>query len=173
MKNKTIILGGGCFWCTEAAFLRLPGVISVVPGYAGGNIEHPTYEAVSSGTTGHAEVIQVEYDPEKTTLEKILDLFFTVHDPTTLNKQGNDVGTQYRSAIYYTDEEQKDTIENIIKQKKSEYSEPIVTEVTSLTDFYEAEDYHHNYFEKNPNASYCQLVVAPKVKKTEEKIKNM
>ncbi|HAT03177.1 MAG TPA: peptide-methionine (S)-S-oxide reductase [Candidatus Magasanikbacteria bacterium] len=169
--TKTIILGGGCFWCTEATFLRMPGVLSVVPGYAGGTTKNPTYKAVCTGSTGHAEVIRVVYNEEKTSLEKILDLFFVVHDPTTLNRQGHDVGTQYRSAIYYVEDGHKTTIENYIRNKQLEYSKPIVTEIKSLETFYEAEEYHHNYFAKNPEATYCQAVIAPKIKKVEEELK--
>lgn len=170
---KTIVLGGGCFWCTEAAFLHLPGVTNVVPGYAGGSTEKPSYEEVSGGNTGHAEVIKVDYDNSKVTLTKILDLFFTVHDPTTLNRQGNDVGTQYRSMILFENLEDVEVIKKYLEEKQAEYSEKIVTEVKQLDRFYEAEEYHHRYYEKNPNASYCQLVVAPKVEKAKKFVKSM
>ena len=166
---KTIILGGGCFWCTEAVFSSLKGIVSVMPGYAGGEVENPTYEQVCGGGTGHAEVVKLEYDEERINLEKILDMFFESHDPTSLNRQGGDIGTQYRSAIYFTDNSQKEIIENFIKEKQKEYSKPIVTEVKSLDKFYEAEEYHHEYFKKNPDKAYCQLVIAPKIKKVNQK----
>lgn len=165
---KTIILGGGCFWCTEAVFRLISGVTNVTVGYAGGDVKDPTYEDVCTGTTGHAEVSQVDYDPEKVSLEKLLDTFFVSHDPTSLNRQGNDVGTQYRSAIYWTDEDQKEAVEKYIAEKQKEYTQPIVTEVKKLDVFYPAEEYHQRYFEKNPNQAYCQAVIAPKVNKIME-----
>jgi peptide-methionine (S)-S-oxide reductase len=164
-KLENIALGGGCFWCTEAVFDLLAGVKKVTPGYAGGTTAEPSYEQVCGGRTGHAEVVLVEYDPQEVSLEKLLEIFFASHDPTTLNRQGNDVGTQYRSIILYTSEEQKALIEAFIEGIADEYGQPIVTEVKALDRFYQAEDYHQRYFEKNPHQGYCQLVVAPKVKK--------
>lgn len=168
---KTATLAGGCFWCTEAIFKRLKGVVSVLPGYAGGTVENPSYEQVCSGTTGHAEAIQIEFDPQLLPFEKILDIFWHTHDPTTLNRQGNDVGTQYRSVIFYHDEEQREIAEKSKRnlEKEKVYENPIVTEITSFTNFYVAEDYHKNYFERNSGASYCNFVITPKIQKLLEK----
>lgn len=165
--KETATLGGGCFWCTEAVFLRMKGVEKVTPGYSGGHIKNPAYREVTTGRTGHAEVIQIVYDPKVTTFGEILEVFFATHDPTTLNRQGADVGTQYRSAIFYHTESQKKEAENFIIQldRSGAYENPIVTEVTAFTNFYEAEDYHKNYFNNNRNQPYCQYVVAPKVEK--------
>lgn len=166
-KKETVTLGGGCFWCTEAVFLEMKGVKKVTPGFSGGHIKNPAYREVITGRTGHAEVIQIEFDPSEVSYTQILEVFFLTHDPTTLNRQGADVGTQYRSAIFYHSEEQKKTAEEIIMNLTREkvYDNPIVTEVTKFTNFYVAEDYHHNYFSRNPNQPYCQYVVAPKVEK--------
>lgn len=160
-------LGGGCFWCTEAVYKELNGVIEVQPGYSGGHVKNPAYREVCNGTTGHAEVVQITYDPEIVSFSEVLEVFFMTHDPTTLNRQGNDVGTQYRSAIFYHSEKQKQTAEKVIGLFEDEkvYDDPIVTEVTAFDTFYKAEDYHKNYFEKNKNQPYCQFVVAPKVEK--------
>lgn len=160
-------LGGGCFWCTEAVYLQLKGVVDVKPGYSGGHVKNPSYREVCNETTGHAEVVQVTFDPEMVSFSEILDVFFKTHDPTTLNRQGNDVGTQYRSAVFYHSAEQKLIAEKVIRQLENEkvYRAPIVTEVTSFTAFYPAEDYHVNYFERNKNEPYCRFVVAPKVEK--------
>ncbi len=167
-------LGGGCFWCTEAVYKELNGVVDVKPGYSGGHVKNPSYREVCTGNTGHAEVVQIKFDPEKVSFSEILEVFFLTHDPTTLNRQGNDVGTQYRSAIFYHSEEQKQTAEKIISQLEKEkvYKDPIVTEVTPFTSFYVAEDYHINYFERNKNQPYCQFVVAPKVEKFEKIFKD-
>lgn len=166
VKDEEIIyLGGGCFWCIEAVFKMIDGVGPVFSGYSGGEKENPTYEEVCSGNTGYAEVVEVKFNPKKVSLEKILEVFFEAHDPTTLNRQGNDVGTQYRSVIFYTDENQKEIIENFIEKIKNDYTEKIVTEISKLEKFYKAEDYHQDYFDKNPDNRYCQLVIAPKVKK--------
>ncbi|MBI1970625.1 peptide-methionine (S)-S-oxide reductase MsrA [Candidatus Woesearchaeota archaeon] len=170
MKTETIILGGGCFWCMEAVFSLLKGVLSVTPGYAGGTTTNPTYEDVCSGTTNHAEVVKVGYDREKTPLDKVLSAFFSSHDPTTMNQQGNDVGTQYRSIILFTTEQQKKEIEEAIKKVQKKYEKPIVTEVKELDCFYPAEEEHHRYFEKNPRQAYCRLVIAPKVEKVKRLI---
>ena len=160
-------LGGGCFWCVEAIFQRIHGVKSVKSGYAGGQVDNPTYEDVCSGQTGHAEVIQVEFDPAVVAYEQILEVFWLAHDPTTLNRQGADAGTQYRSAIFYHDDEQKQIAEEFIKDLNAQniWGRSIVTEVTKLDKFYMAEDYHQEYFARNPYQPYCQAVVAPKVSK--------
>ncbi len=164
-NKKTIVLGGGCFWCTEAAFLIIPGVLEVEPGYSGGQTENPTYEQVCSGKTGHAEVVKIIYDSQKTSLDKILEIFFKVHDPTTLNQQGADKGTQYRSIILWQDEGDEEIIENFIDRNRGEFSDPIVTEVRKLEKFYPAEEYHKRYFEKHPENAYCQAVIRPKLEK--------
>ncbi len=163
------VFGGGCFWCTEAVFQMLKGVISVAPGYAGGTTPNPTYEQVCTGKTGHAEVIRIEYDPSQITYSELLTVFFATHDPTALNRQGNDVGTQYRSAIFYTNEDQKADAERFIESLKEEPGDPVVTEVAPLDVFYEAEDYHRNYYRENAGNPYCQVVISPKVQKVKEK----
>jgi len=159
--------GGGCFWCTEAIYLELKGVGEVKPGYSGGHIKNPSYEEVCAETTGHAEVVQITFEPKIISYSEILEVFFMTHDPTTLNRQGNDVGTQYRSAIFYHSEKQKQKAEKLIQLfgEDSIYENPIVTEVKEFREFYLAEDYHFNYFEKNKNQGYCQFIVAPKVEK--------
>ncbi len=163
-------LGGGCFWCTEAVYKELKGVTDIKPGYSGGHIKNPAYREVCTGRTGHAEVVQVTYDPEVVSFAEILEVFFMTHDPTTVNRQGNDVGTQYRSVIFYHNEEQKQIAENVIRQfeEKRIYNAPIVTEVIAFDKLYVAEDYHFNYFERNNNQPYCQFIVAPKVEKFKE-----
>ena len=160
-------LGGGCFWCTEAVYIELKGVVDVKPGYSGGHVKNPSYREVSNETTGHAEVVQVTLDPAIVSYTEILEVFFVTHDPTTLNRQGNDVGTQYRSAIFYHSEQQKQTALKVVEllTKDKVYNKPIVTVVTSFSAFYPAEDYHINYFARNKNQPYCQFVVAPKVDK--------
>jgi peptide-methionine (S)-S-oxide reductase len=160
-------LGGGCFWCTEAVYLELKGVVDVKPGYSGGHVKNPSYKEVCNETTGHAEVVQITFDPDLVSFAEILEVFFVTHDPTSLNRQGNDVGTQYRSAIFYHSEEQKQTAKKVIEllTKDKVYNKPIVTEVTAFDAFYVAEDYHINYFARNKNQPYCQYVVAPKVEK--------
>jgi peptide-methionine (S)-S-oxide reductase len=169
-NQETITLGAGCFWCTEAVFQRLKGVIKVESGYSGGKISNPTYKEVVSGLTGHAEVIQVTFDPTMISLEKILEVFWKTHDPTTLNRQGADVGTQYRSAIFYHDEIQLNTATRLKQLLNSEkiWDKPIVTEITKFEKFYKAEDYHQNYFNNNPNQGYCQFVIVPKLEKFEK-----
>lgn len=164
---EVITLGGGCFWCTEAVYLEVEGVARVESGYAGGQVPNPTYEAVCSGETGHAEVVQVAFDRNRIRLEDILAIFFTVHDPTTLNRQGHDVGTQYRSAIYYSDEAQGEAVRRFVDDlaRRDLYDDPIVTEVAPLERFWRAEDHHQRYFENHPNQGYCAMVVAPKVQK--------
>lgn len=164
--TEVVVLGGGCFWCTEAVFQKLVGVRDVKSGYTGGKIKNPTYREVCSGLTGHNEVIRVEYDPELISLESLLEVFFTVHDPTTLNRQGNDVGTQYRSGIYYTHADQKNRIDHFVKKVASSlWNDPIVTEVKALDVFYEAEDYHHDYYNQNSGQAYCQFIINPKLAK--------
>lgn len=171
-NNKEIaIFGGGCFWCTEAIFERLKGVISVESGYAGGNKNNPNYEDVSGGGTGHAEAIRIEFDPEKISYEDLLTVFFFTHDPTTLNRQGADIGTQYRSAVFYSDDNQKVKVEQFIKELENNkaYEKPIVTEIKPLANFYPAEKYHQKYYEKNKSAPYCEIVIAPKLEKLEKR----
>lgn len=172
---QTAVFGGGCFWCTEAVFQKLRGVKSVEPGYAGGSVENPTYEQVSSGSSGHAEVIRFEFDPEQISYRDLLEVFFATHDPTTLNQQGNDVGIQYRSAIFYNNENQKQQAEGIIKEleEAKAYQNPIVTTLEPLTKFYEAEEYHKNYYERNQGQPYCQVVINPKIKKFKEKFASL
>jgi peptide-methionine (S)-S-oxide reductase len=166
-SSETATLGGGCFWCTEAVFDQLDGVTDVVSGYAGGHVENPTYRQVCDGTTGHAEAVQVRFDPAKISFREILEVFFNTHDPTTLNRQGNDVGPQYRSAIFtHSDEQRRVAAELIAELNGSDaWPSPIVTEVTPFTNFYPAEDYHQEYFANNGRQPYCQYVVAPKVAK--------
>ncbi len=168
---ETATLGGGCFWCTESVFDNVRGVTDVVSGYSGGHRENPTYQEVCSETTGHAEVIQIKFDSEEISFEEVLEIFFGTHDPTTLNRQGNDIGSSYRSAIFYHSDEQKQTAENVIKNLTDEdvFGKPIVTEVTEFTNFYPAEDYHQEYFANNPTQPYCAAVVAPKVGKFRQK----
>lgn len=169
----TATVGGGCFWCTEAQFQLLDGVISVASGYSGGTIKNPSYKEICTGRTGHAEVIQVVYDTTKLNYADILQAFFASHDPTQLNRQGNDVGTQYRSVIFYHNEEQKKIAEEIktALDRSGAYKEPVVTEIAPFTFFYKAEDYHQNYFNQNGDQPYCQFVVAPKVEKFKKVLK--
>jgi peptide-methionine (S)-S-oxide reductase len=166
-NKETIVLGGGCFWCIEAVYERIPGIQSAVSGYAGGKTEKPTYEQVCSGLTGHAEVVKVEFDPSRISLTEVLDIFFKAHDPTSENRQGADVGTQYRSIILYTTDEQKKAVQNYIKDLSDRrvYSKPIVTQVEPLKVFWTAEDYHQDYYEQHPYAGYCRIVIAPKLDK--------
>lgn len=166
-EMQKITLGAGCFWCVETAFRRLRGVQSAVSGYSGGRSQNPTYESVCSGTTGHAEVVQVEYNPTVINTEKILEVFFFIHDPTQLNRQGNDVGTQYRSAVFYHNDEQKTLAQKLIDELNASgnLKSKVVTEVTKFEKFYPAEDYHQDYFNKNPGQGYCSAVVRPKVEK--------
>jgi peptide-methionine (S)-S-oxide reductase len=170
-REETATLAGGCFWCLEAVFADLRGVARVVSGYAGGDVPNPSYQAVCSGTTGHAEVVQVTFDPQVVSFAELLEVFFTIHDPTTLNRQGGDIGTQYRSAIFYHSPEQKETAERLISQFDAEgvWNAPIVTEVAPLTVFYPAEDYHQEYYQNNQNQPYCRAVIAPKVSKFRQK----
>jgi len=169
MNSETIILGGGCFWCMEGVFQLVKGVEKVVSGYAGGEVSNPTYQQVCSGETGHAEVVKITYNPNIIKLEEILDIFFHLHDPTTLNKQGADVGTQYRSVVYYEDEGQVAVIENVMEESQKDWYDRIVTQVEKLDVFYPAEDYHQNYYRNNPDQGYCQLVINPKIAKLKQK----
>lgn len=169
MNTESIVFGGGCFWCTEAVFKSLKGVESVMPGYAGGSVPTPTYEQVCSGTTGHAEVIKIDYDPSQVKLRDLFTVFFATHDPTTPNRQGNDVGTQYRSIILYTNDTQKTEAEKFIKEiDTSATGNPVVTEIVPLEVFYPAEDYHRDYFARNPDRAYCQVVINPKLEKVQK-----
>lgn len=166
-KTETATLAGGCFWCTEAIFNELKGVISVTSGYSGGDVVNPSYREVCTGRTGHAEAVEIEFDPTVTSFSEILEVFFATHDPTTLNKQGADVGTQYRSAIFYHNEKQKEIAEIIIKHLNAEniFGAPVVTEVTSWKNFFNAENYHQNYLANNAGQGYCQFVIIPKLEK--------
>jgi peptide-methionine (S)-S-oxide reductase len=167
LATETATLASGCFWCTEAVLRRLKGVESVDSGYTGGNLPDPTYEEVCSGATGHAEAVQVEFDPDVISYDTLLDVFFATHDPTTLNRQGNDVGTQYRSAIFYHSEAQKQAAEAAIRRvdDSREYDSPVVTEVTPFTGFYPAEQYHQDFYENNRNYPYCRVIIDPKIAK--------
>ena len=163
MKEELATLGGGCFWCLEAVFTRFKGIIKVVSGYAGGRIPNPNYERVCTGSSGYAEVVQISFDVDVMSYEQLLGIFFTIHDPTTLNRQGHDIGTQYRSVIFYHDESQRDLAQKVVEEVSKHYPNPIVTEISPLPTFYMAESYHQNYFALNPQQSYCKLVVFPKV----------
>ena len=170
-KFDAIYLGGGCFWCSEAIFKMFDGIVKTTPGYAGGTTPNPTYKQVCSGTTGHAEVIRLEYDPAIAPLEKILDIFFKMHDPTSLNRQDSDVGSQYRSIILYTSNKQKETVDKFIEKIRKNYNKPIVTEVKPLDTFYLSEDYHKDYYKNNPLQPYCILVIRPKVAKIKKEFR--
>lgn len=172
-ENEIAVLGAGCFWCTEAVFEQLRGVVSVAPGYAGGTVENPSYEQVCTGSTGHAEVARIEFDPSIISYQKLLEVFFTTHDPTTLNRQGNDVGNQYRSVIFTTTQDQKQIAQEMINRLSGTYSKPIVTQIEPLTAVYPAEDYHEKYFEKHKDQPYCQIVIAPKVEKVQKNYKDL
>ncbi|HET8713665.1 MAG TPA: peptide-methionine (S)-S-oxide reductase MsrA [Gemmatimonadales bacterium] len=171
MADELATLAGGCFWCLEAVFEQLKGVKKVTSGYSGGHVPNPSYEAVCSGTTGHAEVTQVTFDPEVISFRDLLGVFFTIHDPTTLDRQGGDVGTQYRSAIFYHDDEQRRIAENLVRELEAEhvFDDPIVTKIEALKAFYPAEEYHREYYRRNPNQPYCRAVIAPKVAKLRSK----
>ena len=173
-KNlEAATLGAGCFWCVEAIFSELEGVESVIPGYSGGDVSDPDYKTVCTGTTGHAEVCRIYFDPAKISYEEILEVFWTTHDPTTLNRQGNDIGTQYRSVIFYHDENQKRIAEKSKKEVATKiWDRPVVTEISPLKNFYPAENYHRNYFANNPNQAYCRFVIEPKVLKFRKMFKD-
>ncbi len=176
MKHSTATLGGGCFWCLEAIFTDLEGVNSVLPGYSGGHVENPTYKQVCTGQTGHAEVTRITYDADVISYKELLEVFFSTHNPTTLNRQGGDIGTQYRSVVFYESPEQQKDAQEIMAKMADLWDDPIVTELTGLSIFYPAEDYHREYFAENPQQGYCQMVIAPKVvkfrKQFQEKLKS-
>lgn len=165
MTIEIATLGGGCFWCIEAVFQELAGVTQVVSGYAGGSVPNPTYEQICTGKTGHAEVVQISFDSEQVSYRKILEIFFTIHDPTTLNRQGNDIGTQYRSVVFYHTPEEHDIAKHVIAEMANVWDAPLVTELSQAPTFYKAESYHQNYYRQHPNEGYCAFVVAPKVGK--------
>lgn len=169
-QTDAATLGGGCFWCTEAVFSEIDGVMKVEPGYSGGKLKNPTYEQVCTGTTGHAEVVQITFDPDAISFREILEIFFAAHNPTTLNRQGADVGTQYRSVIFYHNREQKRTAQKVIEELDSAkvYDSPIVTQIEPFKAFYRAEDYHKDYFTRHPEAPYCKLIIRPKLVKLHE-----
>jgi peptide-methionine (S)-S-oxide reductase len=174
-KSQIAVFGGGCFWCTEAVFEELRGVQSLVSGYAGSTVKNPTYEQVCGGRTGHAEVIRIEFDPSQISFKDLLTVFFATHDPTTLNRQGNDVGTQYRSAILYADDQQKREAESFIKELEAAktFTSPIVTTLEPLTEFYEAEKYHQKYYANNPYQPYCQYMIPPKLNKLHKQFRKL
>ena len=174
-KTETATFAGGCFWCTEAVFLRLKGVSKVTSGYTGGDVANPTYEQVCTGKTGHAEGIQIVYDPKVITYDQLLDVFFHTHDPTTLNRQGNDVGTQYRSAVFFHNEKQKAAAKKMIDKINAEgvFDDPIVTKLEELEKWYPAEDYHQKYFDQNPGQGYCRFIINPKIIKFRKRYKTM
>jgi peptide-methionine (S)-S-oxide reductase len=173
--TQTIVLGGGCFWCTEAVYVKVRGITDVESGYSNGQAQRPSYEQVCTGTTGHNEVVKLTYDPAQISVRQILEIFFVIHDPTTLNRQGADSGTQYRSGIYYTTPEQKDAADEIIRQMSQDktFGSPIVTEVLPLSNYWPAEEYHQDFFEKNPNQGYCMAVAGPKVAKFRKTFKEL
>ena len=172
---QSAVFGGGCFWCTETVFERLQGVVSLMPGYAGGKSANPTYEQICAGRTGHAEVVRIEYDPSQVSFRDLLTVFFATHDPTTLNRQGNDMGTQYRSIILYASEDQKREAEAFISElaDAGQFHQPIVTELQPLETFYEAEPYHREYYRRNQNQPYCQFVIAPKIEKLQKRFREL
>lgn len=162
---KTCYFGGGCFWCTEAIFKKINGVVSVFPGYMGGHVKNPSYEQVCEGYTGHAEIIKIDYDSSKILFEDLLSVFFSTHDPTTLNRQGNDIGTQYRSSVFTSDDKEVEILKNYIEELGKTFDKKIVTTIEDLSEFYLAEDYHHNYYNLNKKVPYCSVVIGPKIKK--------
>jgi peptide-methionine (S)-S-oxide reductase len=170
---ETFVLAGGCFWCLDSAYVQFRGVVEVTCGYTGGHKPNPSYEDICNGNTGHAEVVNVTFDPDEISSEQILDIFFTLHDPTQLNRQGADVGDQYRSAMFYSSEVQKQVFSDAVERAKEIWGENVVTEVTPLAENFEAEDYHQDYFDKNPNQGYCLAVVAPKVSKVRAKFTSL
>ena len=171
MATEIAVFGGGCFWCTEAVFKMMKGVSKVLPGYAGGTVDNPTYEQVSNGNTGHAEVVYIEYNPEEVRYRDLLTVFFGSHDPTTVNRQGNDVGTQYRSIVFFTSSEQKQVIDDVIGEinNSNELGAPVVTEVEPFKEYFEAENDHHDYFANNPGNPYCSVIINPKLEKIQKK----
>ena len=165
---QSIYLGGGCFWCVEAVYLKLKGIRNIVPGYMGGTSKNPTYEEICKGMSGHAEVIKCDFDDKKVSLDFILEIFFIAHDPTQINRQGNDIGTQYRSAIFYTNLDQKKKAQEAIKKAEKYYQNKIQTELSDKINFFVAEEYHHNYYSKNPSSTYCNILIPPKLKKLQK-----
>jgi len=165
MESEKLTVAGGCFWCVEAVYLQVPGVVKVESGYANGDTEDPTYEDICKGTTNHAEVIRITFEPEQTSVENLLNVFWAVHDPTTLNRQGNDTGTQYRSGIYFTSDDQKTAAETSRAEAQSRFGDPIVTEIEPLRKYFPAEGYHQDYFNRNPGNGYCQFAIPPKLEK--------
>lgn len=174
-ENEEIIFGGGCFWCTEAVFKLIKGVVSVTSGYAGGGAEKPTYKQVHTGKTGFIEVVRIEFQPDQTSIKQLLDVFFSSHDPTSLNKQGDDIGEQYKSVIFYTNPKQKDLATEYIKQvnQNGKFTKPIVTEIKPLENFHEAEEDHKDYYANNPDQAYCQIVIDPKLEKVRHEFSNL
>ncbi len=172
-QNQSIVLGGGCFWCLDAAYRLIKGVINVTSGYSGGETTNPTYDQVSQGNSGHVEVVKIDFDSKIVSLEDLLDIFWTVHDPTTPNRQGNDVGTEYRSAIFYHDDNQKKIVEASKESAKKVWGNNIVTQIEPLVKFYPAEDFHQDFFDKNPEKAYCQIIINPKLKKLREKFTSL
>lgn len=170
---ETFVLGGGCFWCLDSAYTQFKGISDVTCGYTGGTVSNPSYEAVCNGNTGHAEVVSVTFDPEVITSDEILDIFFTLHDPTQLNRQGNDIGTQYRSSMFYANQDQKEQFAQALERAKVIWGDDIVTELTEAPEFFRAEEYHQDFFAKNPNQGYCVAVVAPKVSKVRAKFSHL
>lgn len=169
---KTIFLGGGCFWCLEAVYQQLSGISSIESGYMDGNVDNPTYEQVCGGDTGHAEVIKIDYDPNIVSLTKILDIFWQIHNPTTLNQQGNDIGSQYRSAVFVVDNSELELVQSSLNQAQTLWSDPIVTQISIASKFYKAENYHQDYYNQHSWQPYCQMVINPKVSKVKDLIKN-
>ena len=170
---ETFVLGGGCFWCLDSAYVQFKGIVDVTCGYTGGSMANPTYEAVCNGNTGHAEVVSISFDESVISSEQVLDIFFTLHDPTQLNRQGNDIGTQYRSSMFYSSAEQKQVFESAIERAQQIWGQGIVTELAPIREFYRAEEYHQDFFAKNPNQGYCVAVVAPKVAKVRGKFSEL
>ena len=170
---ETFVLGGGCFWCLDSAYVQFKGIVDVTCGYTGGSMANPTYEAVCNGNTGHAEVVSISFDESVISSEQVLDIFFTLHDPTQLNRQGNDIGTQYRSSMFYSSAEQKQVFESAIERARQIWGQGIVTELAPISEFYRAEEYHQDFFAKNPNQGYCVAVVAPKVAKVRGKFSEL
>lgn len=170
---ETFVLGGGCFWCLDSAYVQFKGIVDVTCGYTGGSMANPTYEAVCNGNTGHAEVVSISFDESVISSEQVLDIFFTLHDPTQLNRQGNDIGTQYRSSMFYSSAEQKQVFESAIERAQQIWGQGIVTELAPISEFYRAEEYHQDFFAKNPNQGYCVAVVAPKVAKVRGKFSEL
>ena len=170
---ETFVLGGGCFWCLDSAYVQFKGIVDVTCGYTGGSMANPTYEAVCNGNTGHAEVVSISFDESVISSEQVLDIFFTLHDPTQLNRQGNDIGTQYRSSMFYSSAEQKQVFESAVERAQQIWGQGIVTELAPISEFYRAEEYHQDFFAKNPNQGYCVAVVAPKVAKVRGKFSEL